>query len=141
MHEIVYSSAAQRLFDLQQLARMLEAARRNNAALCVSGILLYEGGSFVQVLEGEETVVRPLFEKISRDARHHRITVLREGPIATRSFTEWTMGFVTLDPQLTREFPKRHGLSSNGSLMDDSASVIEVLDGFRRGRWRNYILG
>jgi hypothetical protein len=141
MYEIIYSSAARRLFELQQLGAMLEAARLNNGRLGVSGILLYEAGSFLQVLEGEEAVVTALFSKIAGDTRHSSVRVLRQRTIAARSFSEWTMGFVTLDPQLMRSFPKRHALSSNGSSTEDAAATIELLDQFRAGRWRSYILG
>jgi hypothetical protein len=141
MFELIYTSAATRLFDLKELATILEAARRNNARLSVSGILLYDAGSFIQVLEGEEAVVRALFDTIAGDSRHYRISMLRQGAISARSFAEWSMGFVTLDPALGRAFPRRHGLSSNGSLLDDESAVLEVLEGFRSGRWHSYVHG
>jgi hypothetical protein len=141
MIEVVYASAAKRLFDPVQLGTLLETARRNNARLSVSGILLYDAGSFIQVLEGEEQVVQPLLDTISRDERHHRVQVLRRGEIQKRSFAAWSMGFVTLDPQLFRAFPRRHGLSANGSLIDDASEVLALLDAFRAGQLRTYILG
>lgn len=95
----------------------------------------------MQVLEGEQAVVEALFAKVSRDDRHVRIHVLRQGTVAARSFAAWSMGFVSLDARLMREFPKRHALSSNGTLIDDSSAVLEVLDGFRRGRFHSFILG
>lgn len=141
MYEIIYASAARRLFDPAQLGALLEQARRNNARSSVSGILLYEAGSFLQVLEGDEGVVRTLYGRIAQDERHYRVRVVREGPVARRGFAEWSMGFVALDNQLFKEFPKRHSLRSNGSLVDDGAPVVDVLDAFRNGQWRSYILG
>lgn len=141
MYEMIYASSARRLYDPMELGHMLEGARRNNAALSVSGILLYDAGSFLQVLEGEQDVVMRLYEKIARDARHERVQVLRQGPVATRSFSSWSMGFVALDPQLRKAFPDRHALSSNGSLAEHPTAVLELLDRFRAGQWRSYILG
>lgn len=139
MHEIIYASAARRLFDPGQLASLLSVARTNNARLAVSGILLYDAGSFFQVLEGEAAIVRPLFERIARDERHYRVQVLREGAVPARSFAEWSMGYVSLDAQLRSMLAKRHGLSSNGSMRDDAHSVLPLLDAFRNGQLRTYI--
>jgi hypothetical protein len=45
MYELVYTSAAKRLFSPPELAEILKRARANNAVLGVSGILLYHEGS------------------------------------------------------------------------------------------------
>lgn len=139
MHELIYISAARRLFDSGQLAGLLEQARRNNAKLGVTGILLYEGGSFIQVLEGDQDAVEALYQRVSADDRHYRVQRLRERPIKTRSFADWTMGFVAIDPKLM--LPRRHALISNGSLQDDASELLSFLDAFRNGQWRSYILG
>jgi hypothetical protein len=141
MFEMVYTSAARRMMDPQELGQILTVARKNNGRLGVSGILLYESGSFLQVLEGDEPVVRELFQTIERDERHFRVKVIEERKIDRRSFSAWTMGFVSLDPKLIRELPQRHGLTSNGSLDDASASIVHMLDAFRSGRLRSYIMG
>jgi hypothetical protein len=139
MYELIYTSGARRLFDPGQLAALLATARTNNARQEVSGILLYDAGSFFQVLEGEASVVRPLFERIARDERHYRVQVLREGAVSARSFAEWSMGYVSLDAQLRSLLAKRHGLSSNGSMIEDASSVLPLLDAFRNGQLRTYI--
>lgn len=141
MRELVYISAAKRRCDPPELASILEVARKNNARLGVTGILLYEDGSFIQVLEGDRPVVQELFDKIARDPRHDRVSVLGDRAVDTRSFGEWTMGYVSLNPAILKQLPKRHSLSSNGSLQDIKASVVQMLDGFRDGRWRSYVRG
>jgi hypothetical protein len=143
MIEMVYTSAARRMLDPQELEQLLAVARRNNDRLGVSGILLYDYGSFIQVLEGDEPVVRELFAHISRDQRHHRVKVHDERAIRTRSFSEWTMGFVSITSQVKKELSQqRHSLSSNGSMDDEgSASVLHMLNAFRKGRFHSYITG
>jgi hypothetical protein len=59
----------------------------------VSGMLLYKDGNFMQLLEGEETVVRNLFEVITQDSRHRGTIVLLEEQISEPSFRDWSMGF------------------------------------------------
>lgn len=140
MYELIYTSAAKRLLTPPELAEILKRARANNASLGISGILLYHEGSFFQILEGDESKVKALFDTIRDDQRHWRILVLREGPIQTRRFGEWSMGFVSLDAQLLRSLPGRHALLSNGTLEVDADSMSELLDRFRDGEWRRYVL-
>ena len=69
VHELIYVSAAVTPMDQQELAALLLKARANNKRLDVSGILVHHEGSFLQVLEGDPTVVEPLFARIQRDKR------------------------------------------------------------------------
>lgn len=43
-----------------------------NARVDVTGMLLYHGRTFFQVLEGDRGVVEPLFDRIGKDKRHDR---------------------------------------------------------------------
>ncbi|HEX5661670.1 MAG TPA: BLUF domain-containing protein [Polyangiales bacterium] len=138
MLELVYVSAARRPFDEGQLAALLAQARAKNARLGVVGILLYDHGSFLQVLQGEESTVMPLFETIARDARHERVSVLQRNIVQEASFGAWTMGFVSL---ATTPLPSRHALRSNGTFEGTALEVLAVLDHFREGQWRQYIRG
>jgi hypothetical protein len=140
MNEVVYVSAARTLLDPLQLGEILSVARRNNAQLGVTGILLYHQGSFMQVLEGAEDALSTLFERICRDPRHTRIVKLRERAITTRGFGAWSMGFVSLDSRLLSELPGRHALSSNGSLDTDASIVLPLLDQFRQGQYHRYVM-
>ena len=141
MQELIYASAAQTLFDPLQLGAILEVARRNNARLKVTGMLLYHEGSFFQVLEGEAETLRTLYARIKQDPRHRSLVELSRRDIERPSFGAWSMGFVSLDPRLLRELPGRHALSSNGSLEHEPETVLGLLDQFRKGRFRQYVLG
>jgi hypothetical protein len=140
MVEVIYVSAARRPFDEGQLAALLTHAREKNERLGVSGILLYEDSSFLQVLEGDEHRVVPLLETIARDARHERVRVLRRTEIERPSFAAWSMGFVSLDAHVRKLVPLRHALRSNGTLTTDAPDVVAFLDQFRAGQWRQNIL-
>lgn len=90
---LVYSSTAAAPLDDAALAGLLRTCREANGATEVTGMLLYRGGRFVQVLEGPESVVRDLLERIRADARHTGLRVLFEEPLEARNFAEWSMGF------------------------------------------------
>ena len=105
LFSLVYASSAAQAFSKEQLVSLLEVARRNNSRLGVTGLLLYADGNFMQALEGEESVVRDLHDKIARDPRHSGVITLTQGPIEKRSFSEWSMGFRDLRSPETRSLP------------------------------------
>ncbi|MFG6503081.1 BLUF domain-containing protein [Microbacterium sp. P05] len=93
MLSLVYSSTAAAPFDDQELQNLLVQARQNNSDRGLTGMLLYRGGRFVQVLEGSESDVRAVVERIDIDPRHSNMRILFEEPIAERQFADWTMGY------------------------------------------------
>ncbi len=72
---------------------ILAASRVNNARDGITGGLLFSEGCFAQVLEGPTDAVEAAFERIQCDDRHSEVTVLQVGPITTRDFPDWSMGF------------------------------------------------
>lgn len=93
MLSTVYVSTANELLDTAQLQELLQVSQRNNTSLGVTGMLLYKGGNFMQVIEGEERIVEQLLAKIRRDPRHHGVSVLLRQTLSSRDFGEWSMGF------------------------------------------------
>jgi hypothetical protein len=77
------------------LARIFSASRANNKRLGVTGALLVTEGWFVQALEGDESVVRGLYERISGDPRHEDVTVIESAPVDRRVFSRWAMAQVS----------------------------------------------
>jgi hypothetical protein len=137
MYEIVYTSVARSPFDPISLAALLAHARQRNEARGITGLLLYHGGWFLQVLEGPLEALTVLLATLRKDDRHHHFHVLREGPIEARRFEEWTMGFVDLDATRLRALKGRHAFLSNGSLQGEPAELLALLDEFRNGQHRS----
>jgi hypothetical protein len=97
IYQLLYVSGATGEVTAESLADILATARRNNARLGVTGMLLYASGAFVQVLEGEETTVKDLARRISHDRRHRNFMVLVEHDAESRAFADWQMGFKQLE--------------------------------------------
>ncbi len=97
MFQLVYLSTEVVPFSSEALRAVLDRARTNNQACGVTGMLLHRGGRFLQVLEGEEPVVRALIDRIVRDPRHELAATLYAGNVETREFPDWSMGFRDLD--------------------------------------------
>lgn len=94
---LLYASSATQEMTADDLVTLLKKAREKNSSLGITGMLLYRGGNFLQVLEGERTVVEERFNVISQDPRHHQVSRLITRPVAKREFAEWEMGFTDLD--------------------------------------------
>lgn len=93
MYHIIYSSQAEAAMTLTTLVVLLMQARTLNERQHVTGALVYSDGQFMQVMEGEEGVIKELYERVGKDPRHHDVRTLAEGPIASRSFAQWSMAF------------------------------------------------
>jgi len=68
-------------------------------------MLLYQDGHFLQVIEGRESAVRGLAEKIHRDPRHTGVITLSEGFENEYQFPDWSMGFQDLQSEEARTTP------------------------------------
>lgn len=97
LHEIVYMSLACESMTPAQLATLMDGSRARNQATGVTGMLVYHEREFMQLLEGERSVIEALYDKIAIDPRHQHVYPLWSAPITNRSFDDWTMGFVAVD--------------------------------------------
>ncbi|WP_053080357.1 BLUF domain-containing protein [Methylobacterium variabile] len=120
---IIYKSTAAHRTEVMlgqgHVADLLATARQRNQAADVSGVLVYTGLGFFQVLEGARTAVQPIFESILVDRRHHTLAVIEMDFAAERRFPGWSMGFLGT----TRELDDR----LNGADLGPSGGP-EVLD-------------
>ncbi len=95
-YKIVYCSRnclQDQVGGTEEIRRILLKSRENNRKRDVSGALLFNGGCFAQVLEGERNAVEEIYERIACDARHRDITMLQSGFGGTRDFAEWSMAY------------------------------------------------
>jgi len=73
---LIYKSQLNPSCQSLSLISLVEKARQRNSALDVTGILLFNGADFLQILEGPEEVLEKLFCKIRSDKRHHSVVEL-----------------------------------------------------------------
>jgi hypothetical protein len=95
---IVYLCSTTSGVNEHEILRLLKQARIANRKQDVSGMLLYIGGCFLQTLEGDAPMVDAVSGTIFRDKPRLQLTQIAREPIAEREFSEWTMGFATVDP-------------------------------------------
>jgi len=87
-----------------EINAILAASQRNNAPIDVSGVLVFNGGVFGQVLEGPMDAVEETFDRIQSDDRHCDVTVLETQVITQKVFPSWSMGFVGSDQAFETQF-------------------------------------
>lgn len=75
------------------LPAILAIARRNNDADAITGLLMFNGKRFLQVLEGPHEAIERTFGRIRRDPRHRAQVVLARKTLEQREFGEWSMAF------------------------------------------------
>jgi hypothetical protein len=94
LYQLVYESQATQAFSETDLQALLQQARQYNTAHALTGLLLQApSGRLIQVLEGERRCVEALYLRIARDPRHQHCTIRSSGPLPTRRFGEWRMGY------------------------------------------------
>lgn len=76
----------------QQIALIHQQAEKNNARLQITGLLLLTDRCFMQLLEGESTIVKTQFAKIAKDKRHQQVRLVSERVVQQRQFPDWHMG-------------------------------------------------
>lgn len=103
--QLVYVSSAVTPLRPDDLAEILEASRRNNTPIGITGALLYAGGNVMQALEGPAEAVEATFRRVEVDPRHRGVMVLYRGEAEERSFPDWSMGVRTVEelPAESRE--------------------------------------
>jgi hypothetical protein len=97
LRTLTYVSSATGALEQPQLLALLDSARRHNEAADVTGLLLHRGNAFFQILEGPETSVREIYQRICDDDRHDNIELLIDEPTSKRQFPDWRMGFLDID--------------------------------------------
>ena len=91
MKTLTYTSRARLDVDDRDLADIHSIARNLNALDGVTGLLLYDGSRFLQIVEGAEAAIDNLLERLRRDRRHSALEVRDERFVEQRSFPDWSM--------------------------------------------------
>ena len=139
MLQMIYTSVATKKFPPTELKDLLEISRRNNVRDGITGMLLYEDGTFIQVLEGDDETVESTFNRISKDPRHSKIVLIAKFELDHRSFNEWEMGFFDASGGQLLKLPGYTSFLSRKTVEleepEDGDKAREVLINFKHGAW------
>ncbi|MEM9530081.1 MAG: BLUF domain-containing protein [Pseudomonadota bacterium] len=128
------SRTAAPMSDQDLLALLLECQEKNRSR-GITGLLLYANGTFLQAIEGEESVIDSLVEKIWGDPRHRNVKLLQRRPVSQREYKDWSMGFERVTDE---ELQKIEGLREFGvedftfdQLASDQDTVESLMQHYR----------
>lgn len=100
MRQLVYISTATGI-DPGELDAIAQCSQRNNARIGITGLLIFNGQNYVQVLEGAADAVEHLLDTIEGDSRHSGVVVALDIEVADRAFPDWDMGVLRLSVEPT----------------------------------------
>lgn len=109
---LTYVSRASLDLAERDLIDILETARRRNALEGITGLLIFNGVRFLQIIEGAEAAIDSLVAGLRRDPRHTGFEVQDERFTEARSFPDWSMqlvqvstSFLEARQQVTEQLP------------------------------------
>ncbi len=98
MKRITYMSRLTVPMSDAELEEIRLVSGRNNRQMNITGVLIYFGELFFQIIEGDHDKLTGLYEKILADPRHTDIVCLKtETDVTERHFPEWSMTTINLD--------------------------------------------
>lgn len=121
---LIYRSRLNRTLDPSQLAGLVERASLRNAQLHVTGILLFDGDHFLQVLEGPLASVNAVYERIGKDPRHGNVVELLRDFAPRRRFVD--RGMVLFDLRVMKPHVVLRAILRFGTLKYKLASNDRV---------------
>lgn len=117
-----------------QIESILLKSRTNNIQAQITGVLLYRGGLFLQLLEGEKEAVEALYKKIEKDPRHGNVIQLFSVANNERLFKDWSMAFneiSNIDLKMINEILSWNKLLKADKDIDNLL-ILQMLDRFKQ---------
>lgn len=94
LKSLTYTSVARPDLAPGDIRAIHETARHLNALDGVTGLLIYNGAGFLQVIEGAESAIDDLLQRLLADPRHSGLKVENERYIDDCEFPDWSMELV-----------------------------------------------
>jgi len=130
--ELIYTSLTAPGGEPVNIKDLLQVSQRNNKRTGVTGLLLFDGGRYIQILEGEAEAVETLFATIQKDPRHMMLELLHRGPVQGRSFSDWRMAYEEMPPNLLDDLAESmavYALEMDNAVPDSGDSFGARLNG------------
>lgn len=93
-----YMSQARQPWNRDELDSLVQRAAAFNLEADVTGVLLFDGVSFLQYIEGPEDGVARAYRRILSSEFHSEIVELGRGTVGSRLLPYWSMHWLLADP-------------------------------------------
>jgi hypothetical protein len=91
---VTYTSLARLDLQTDDLEDIHRTAREQNALDGITGLLVFNGTHFLQIIEGSEQAIEELIERLRKDPRHTGFEIRDKRKVEARSFPDWSMELV-----------------------------------------------
>jgi hypothetical protein len=105
---LTYTSLARLDLDAADLEAVHRTARELNALDGITGLLVFNGTHFLQIIEGAQNAIDDLVERLRRDSRHSGFEIRDRHSVESRSFPDWSMELVRVNASY---FPARERIA------------------------------
>ena len=123
LYQIAYVSSASESLTDQAVQNLADQAQLFNSLKDISGVLLFNGSNFAQIIEGARLDVEQLYASICTDERHHNVTQIAGNAIGERTFAGWSMKFLANGNEVFREHAPFIGSIGGGQVQIDAPSA------------------
>lgn len=105
LKQFAYISSQVIDFSQSELHDLMKQARLKNKRLELTGLLLFDKGVFLQVLEGPTESIDLITLHISEDRRHKNMDIIfTNSSLREREFANWSMGLQILGSNNHKEY-------------------------------------
>jgi hypothetical protein len=94
LKSLTYTSLARLDLTAEDIEEIHRTAQEVNALEGITGLLIFNGTHFLQVIEGAPNAIDDLVEKLRRDPRHSGFEIRDEHEAEERTFPAWSMELV-----------------------------------------------
>jgi FAD-dependent sensor of blue light len=94
---LTYTSLARLDLQSSDLDDIHRSARELNGLDGITGLLVFNGTHFLQIIEGSHDAIEDLLDRLRRDPRHTGLEVRDERRVQKRSFPDWSMELVRVN--------------------------------------------
>jgi len=112
LQELIYTSVSSAQSEKDEVSNILAVSEKNNDVSAITGLLMFDGHRYIQILEGETENVDRLYNVISKDSRHQKLELLHKGGITSRSFENWRMAYESLPKGLLEKLAENMAVFS-----------------------------
>lgn len=94
---ICYVSSAKQNLSIIDQQFIFDQTLKKNTSLDISGVLVFNEGNFMQIIEGENDKISILYDKIKEDSRHHNIIEIINNPVKEKLFEGFETGYAVIN--------------------------------------------
>lgn len=130
MIRLIYFSTARLGLNREDLEIILSQSIASNIAHEITGILMFNGRNFMQILEGPGQAVQDLFARIMNDSRHTGVVLIKTEELTAFSYPRWGMKLKELTSDFDDSLLRLHQEVADALVEVSNTKVKAIIKAF-----------